>query len=78
MADAAGTGTVLLAAAGTALLPAFGAGSARRHAESGARRLDGRWPSLRRDVDTVADLAEAVRLGLGRHTAALCPAGVPC
>ncbi|WP_326554954.1 2-phospho-L-lactate guanylyltransferase [Micromonospora sp. NBC_01813] len=76
--DAAGTGTVLLAAAGTALLPGFGPDSARRHAGSGARRLDGRWPSLRRDVDTVADLAAAVRLGLGRHTAALCPTGVPC
>ncbi|MFV2020523.1 2-phospho-L-lactate guanylyltransferase [Micromonospora sp. LOL_023] len=76
--DAAGTGTVLLAADGTALLPGFGAGSARRHAGSGARRLDGHWPSLRRDVDTVADLAAAVRLGLGRHTIALCPAGVPC
>ena len=74
--DAAGTGTVLLAAAvGTALRPGFGAGSAVRHQRSGAVRHGGDWPTLRRDVDTAADLADAARLGLGRHTAALCPSG---
>ncbi|ROO58623.1 2-phospho-L-lactate guanylyltransferase [Micromonospora sp. Llam0] len=74
--DAAGTGTVLLAAAvGTALRPGFGAGSAVRHQRSGAVRCGGDWPTLRRDVDTAADLADAARLGLGRHTAALCPSG---
>ncbi|MFY1633367.1 2-phospho-L-lactate guanylyltransferase [Solwaraspora sp. WMMB335] len=77
--DAAGTGTVLLAAVRPAALkPRFGAGSAARHAASGARRLPGDWPTLRRDVDTAADLAAAAALGLGRHTAALCPAGVGC
>lgn len=53
------------------LAPQFGPGSAARHAASGAQRLDGDWPSLRRDVDTAADLAEAARLGLGPHTATL-------
>lgn len=75
--DADGTGTVLLAAADAATLhPRFGPGSADRHAASGARRLDGdAWPTLRRDVDTAAGLTDAARLGLGRHTAALCRAG---
>lgn len=68
--DAAGTGTTLLAAApGLDLAPGFGSGSAARHAASGARRLAGDWPSVRRDVDTVADLADAERLGLGPCTA---------
>lgn len=70
-ADAEGTGTTfLLAAAGVELDPRFGGGSAARHRASGAVALDGRWPSLRRDVDTAADLAEALRLGVGAHTRA--------
>lgn len=68
--DAGGTGTTLLAAPpGTALAPRFGSGSAASHAASGARRLDGDWPSVRRDVDTAADLADAEGLGLGPCTA---------
>nr|BFE62823.1 2-phospho-L-lactate guanylyltransferase [Dactylosporangium thailandense] len=67
--DLEGTGTVLLAApAGEALAPQFGPGSAVAHLRSGAIRLDGAWPSLRRDVDTAADLDAASRLGLGTHT----------
>lgn len=67
--DLEGTGTVLLAApAGEALAPQFGPGSAAAHARSGAVRLDGAWPSLRRDVDTAADLDAAALLGLGAHT----------
>lgn len=70
VADAAGTGTTLLAAPpGTALAPAFGPGSAQAHAASGAEALTTDWPSLRLDVDTAADLRAAQRLGLGRHTA---------
>ncbi len=70
VADHAGTGTTLLTApAGTALDPRFGPGSATAHAASGARALDGDWPSLRLDVDTAADLAAAARLGLGTRTA---------
>jgi 2-phospho-L-lactate guanylyltransferase len=67
--DLEGTGTVLLAApAGQSLTPHFGPGSAAAHLRSGAVRLDGAWPSLRRDVDTAADLDAAARLGLGAHT----------
>jgi 2-phospho-L-lactate/phosphoenolpyruvate guanylyltransferase len=69
--DHAGTGTtLLLAAPGIELDPRFGTGSARAHADSGALLLHGAWPSLRRDVDTSADLAEATHLGLGPHTTA--------
>lgn len=74
--DAAGTGTVLLAAThGAGLEPCFGVGSAAAHSASGAIALTGDWPSLRRDVDTAADLAEAVVLGLGPRTAALAATG---
>lgn len=72
VADAPGAGTVLLAApAGTPLAPRFGADSAAAHAASGALPLAGEWPSLRRDVDTPADLADAAGLGVGSRTAAL-------
>lgn len=70
--DVAGTGTVLLVAApGDRLAPRFGPGSAAAHGVGGARRFEGDWPSLRHDVDTVADLVLAVALGVGRHTRAL-------
>lgn len=69
VADAPGSGTVLLTAApGVPLDPRFGPGSAAAHAGSGAVALAGDWPSLRRDVDTAADLSAATALGLGRHT----------
>jgi 2-phospho-L-lactate guanylyltransferase len=72
VADTSGTGTTLLAArVGVPLDPAYGPGSARAHAASGATALAGEWPSLRRDVDTAADLAAASRLGLGPHTSAV-------
>jgi 2-phospho-L-lactate/phosphoenolpyruvate guanylyltransferase len=62
--DAPGTGTVLLAAPqGVPLDPHFGADSAAAHEASGALRLTGDWPALRRDVDTADDLAEAYALG---------------
>jgi 2-phospho-L-lactate guanylyltransferase len=66
--DLPGTGTVLLAApAGVPLDPRFGAGSAAAHEASGAVRLDGDWPTLRRDVDTADDLAAAYALGWARR-----------
>ncbi|MBY8870876.1 2-phospho-L-lactate guanylyltransferase [Micromonospora sp. PLK6-60] len=72
VADAPGTGTVLLAAPrGVPLDPRFGGGSAAAHAASGALPLAGAGPSLRRDVDTAADLATAARIGLGPASAAL-------
>lgn len=68
--DTEGTGTTfLLAAPLEPLAPRFGEGSAREHQASGALRLAGEWPGLRRDVDTAADLREATTLGLGEHTA---------
>lgn len=72
VADAAGTGTVLLTAPpGRPLDPRFGVGSAAAHAASGARALTGDWPGLRQDVDTPADLAAVLALGPGPHTCAL-------
>jgi 2-phospho-L-lactate/phosphoenolpyruvate guanylyltransferase len=72
VADAAGTGTVLLAAGpGEPLDPRFGPGSAVAHAASGALPLAGEWPGLRQDVDTPADLRRVLTLGAGRHTCEL-------
>ena len=71
VADAQGSGTTLLTAAGTDLSPAFGTGSAQRHAAGGAVALTGSWPGLARDVDTPGDLRAALALGVGPHTAAL-------
>jgi 2-phospho-L-lactate guanylyltransferase len=72
VADAAGSGTVLLAVVpGEPLNPLFGLGSAAAHAASGARPLEGDWPGLRQDVDTPADLATVLGLGAGPHTCAL-------
>jgi 2-phospho-L-lactate guanylyltransferase len=69
--DVAGSGTTLLAAApGVALVPAYGPGSRAVHLRSGAVELSGA-PGLRLDVDTPEDLAEALRLGVGAATAAV-------
>ncbi len=70
VADRQGTGTAALFAFGVPPDPRFGADSARRHRESGAVELTGRWPGLRCDIDTPADLAEARTLGIGTATAA--------
>jgi len=70
VADTDGVGTTLLAATGgVALQPAYGPASRRAHLASGAVELTAP-PSLRRDVDTPADLQEALRLGVGPRTAA--------
>lgn len=70
VADAEATGTTLLTARpGSRLQPAFGPGSAARHARV-ATALPG-GAGLRRDVDTQADLAAALRLGVGPHTRAV-------
>ena len=70
VADAAGTGTtVLCLGAESSLSPSFGPGSWQRHVESGADDLTtGADPRLRRDVDTTADLADAISLGCGAAT----------
>lgn len=76
--DAEGSGTTLLLArvAGD-LRPMFGPGSASRHAGSGGHEIAAdALPSLRRDVDTAADLDAALLLGVGPWTArALARAG---
>jgi 2-phospho-L-lactate guanylyltransferase len=71
--DAEGTGTaVLLALAGVPFTPRFGSGSRAAHEAAGHQPLDlPAASSVRRDVDTVSDLAEALHLGVGPHTSAL-------
>jgi len=73
LADTQGIGTTLLTAApGIALGPAFGGASRLRHAATGARELTlADVPSLRRDVDTPEDLRVALGLGTGPRTTAL-------
>lgn len=75
--DAAGGGTTLLACLPTEELhPEFGPGSAERHRRSGAYAIEGAGlESLRQDVDTVADLDAAARLGLGPRTSRLLDGG---
>ncbi len=69
--DTDGTGTTLLAAsAGRDLRPAFGPGSWATHHDQGAVEVtSARIERLRRDVDTLVDLGEALRLGVGAYTA---------
>jgi 2-phospho-L-lactate/phosphoenolpyruvate guanylyltransferase len=72
LADAVGVGTTLLTAApGKALVPGFGGASRARHLASGAREIVlAGVPSVRRDVDTPADLRAALALGVGPFTTA--------
>ncbi len=68
VADAAGTGTTLLAASPPALLmPSYGPGSAARHLASGAVELAAP-DAVRLDVDTPQDLRAALLLGVGART----------
>ncbi len=70
--DAAGIGTTLLAAAaGVELRPAFGTASRARHTASGAVELTlADVDSVRQDVDTGEDLRAALALGVGPRTSA--------
>ncbi|MEU3756136.1 2-phospho-L-lactate guanylyltransferase [Streptomyces olivoreticuli] len=72
LADAAGIGTTLLAAApGMELAPAFEGPSRARHRASGAHEIElTDVDSVRQDVDTESDLRVALGLGLGPRTAA--------
>lgn len=71
VADTGGLGTTLLAAGvSTRLTPEFGMGSRAAHRARGAVEITAAGlDPLRRDVDTEADLWDAVRLGVGTHTA---------
>ena len=71
VADANGTGTTMYTAPYDEFDPAFGVDSARAHQVGGALPVRGELLSLRRDVDDLDDLREAVALGVGPATAAL-------
>ncbi|MGH3744423.1 MAG: 2-phospho-L-lactate guanylyltransferase [Mycobacteriales bacterium] len=70
VADSAGTGTVLLATRpGTALAPSYEGASFAAHRAGGAVDLTAvAAAGVRRDVDTVEDLAAALVLGVGPAT----------
>lgn len=70
VADAEGEGTTaVVASAPDTFRPRFGHASRRRHLDAGAHEIVGiDVPTLRRDVDDRADLAEAVALGVGSRT----------
>ena len=68
-ADGAGTTTVL-APSSDLFDPRFGPESRKAHLEAGAAEIDpDDVPTLRHDVDTPADLAAALVLGVGGRTA---------
>lgn len=70
VADAGGTGTVLLTARNGPLGAAYGSGSRARHLSSGAIDVtDQAGGGLRRDVDTPEDLIAALLVGVGPATA---------
>ena len=76
VADASGDGTTLYTAPHEVFVPEFGFRSAALHREGGARPIAGDLPRLRRDVDDAADLADAISIGVGAHTAVVV-AGLP-
>ncbi|MEV0312221.1 2-phospho-L-lactate guanylyltransferase [Nonomuraea fuscirosea] len=71
--DALDVGTTFYGVrAGRPFTPRFGGESRAKHLAGGAKELCVPGiDSVRRDVDTPDDLRAAVRLGLGRHTAAV-------
>jgi 2-phospho-L-lactate guanylyltransferase len=69
VADAEGLGTTLYTAAYDAFDPRFGPGSALAHDATGARPITAPLPRLRRDVDNLGDLDDALALGVGPRTA---------
>lgn len=69
--DSASTGTTFLVSpSGRRWAPQYGPGSADRHRAQGLACLEDAPPGARLDVDTLADLQAAERLGLGAWTAA--------
>jgi len=67
--DAAGSGTTMYAAPHGEFDPSFGENSAGLHLRHGATEIAAPAPTLRLDVDDPADLAQALQLGVGPHTA---------
>lgn len=68
VADAERIGTTLYAAPLAAFEPQFGPASATVHAARGARGVEAAVATLRRDVDDLDDLHEAMTHGVGRRT----------
>ncbi len=66
--DRAGVGTTLYAAPADRFDPGFGVDSAARHVAAGAVEVGSDAPSVRADVDDVADLGVALVAGVGPHT----------
>lgn len=79
VADRAGTGTtIVLQAPGGATATAYGPASAAGHRGLALTSLDDVPAAVRLDVDTVEDLRDAVRHGVGPATAAaLAASGLP-
>jgi 2-phospho-L-lactate guanylyltransferase len=69
VADADGLGTTLYTAGYDGFEPRFGPGSALAHDATGARPITAPLPRLRRDVDDLGDLDDALVLGVGPRTA---------
>lgn len=69
VADTDGLGTTLYTASYERFDPRFGPGSALAHDATGARPITGPLPRLRRDVDDLRDLDDALALGVGSRTA---------
>jgi len=67
VADAAGVGTTVYAAAYDEFDPRFGPGSCAAHLDAGARQVEAA-ASVRRDVDDLDDLRDALGLGVGPRT----------
>ena len=69
VADTEGLGTTLYTAGYDVFDPRFGPGSALAHDATGARPIRAPLPRLRRDVDDLDDLGDALALGVGPRTA---------
>jgi 2-phospho-L-lactate/phosphoenolpyruvate guanylyltransferase len=69
VADSGGLGTTLYTAPHDEFDPHFGPGSALAHDAAGARPVTAPLPRLRRDVDDLDDLGDALSLGVGPRTA---------
>jgi 2-phospho-L-lactate guanylyltransferase len=71
--DAEGRGSTLLAhRVGWQSGPRFGSDSLAHHVNRGALPLWDTPMAARRDVDAPADLLDALRLGVGKHTGTIC------
>jgi 2-phospho-L-lactate guanylyltransferase len=70
VADQERTGTTVVVAPDVQTFrPSFGPGSRRQHLEAGAHEIEAPdVPTVRRDVDDPAELADALALGVGPHT----------